>query len=113
MIVEKEGLKLVQRFLDETRMPSAYVQYGRHLSIYLRKRPMITIANISMDQEKFMGRGIFTQFLEEIEPFTDVHVENVINPRLHGYLMRRGYRPLTESFDGMPISYERLLTVPL
>lgn len=46
---------------------------------------MITIANISMDQEKLMGRGIFTQFLEGIEPFTDVYVENVTNPRLHGY----------------------------
>lgn len=105
MIQETNGLKLVQRFLFESRQGSAYVRYGEFLDIYMRKRPLVTLANLLIVEEEEKGKGIFTNFLDEVEPFMTIHIENVINPKLHGYFLRRGYVSTSE-YDEI-VSYMR------
>lgn len=110
MIKSSNGLDLVNRFLTESKAGSEYVRYGRYMDIYIRRRPAIVLANITIYSKKQKGRGIFTRFLDEIEPHFTVHVENVLNPRLHGYLTRRGYLPYANDWEGNPFSYKKLLT---
>lgn len=91
MIYSSNPEQLIELFLRQP-MGSAWVVYGRfHLSMYLRKRPMLTIANMSFESERQMGKGRFTAFLDAIEPLHDLHIENVLNPRLVPFFLRRGY----------------------
>lgn len=79
---------------------NAWITAGRgdRLSMYIRK-PMphgpraaigvdFELANLSAEHP---GHGALTGFLDRWEPHYSFLVECIVNPRLHGYLIGRGY----------------------
>ena len=96
MIHDIDPNRLVQRFYDQP-MGSVWVRYQRVLAMYVRKRPCFTLANISITSERRMGKGILTGFLDAVEPNYELKFENVLNPRLADYLLRRGYVQLDQT----------------
>lgn len=78
---------------------NAWVRF-RNGEIYMRRAPRqhmvdgryieteLDIANVRFEPE---GQGGFTSLLDTLEPRYGIYVENVLNPRLHDWLKRRGY----------------------
>lgn len=77
----------------------------KHMNVYVRKSihalshqiaECLDIANIEVD-EKYRGKGIFTAFLARAEQQAilagkdAVYVESILNPKLLGMLIKRGY----------------------
>lgn len=48
------------------------------------------------------GRGALTRFLDRWEPFYRFRIEQVLNPRLEAYLMRRGYTIQSRDLASIP-----------
>ena len=75
------------------------------MNVYLRKRPLITIANVVV-REKYQRKGHFTELVDYCENrFGQVYVEQVLNPILAGWLERRGYteyRPFNWRMNNEP-----------
>lgn len=90
--------------------------YKNKLELYLRHQRVLEpdgshqyylcIANISMKKEQDKGKGIFTDFLDAVEPHYHVMIENVINDRLHKYFKTRGYTPIFYDWIESPVSYK-------
>lgn len=62
------------------------------IAVYVRKslRNDIDIELASMEAYD-KGKGSLTKLLDRIEPYYNIMVENVLNPRLIDFLKRRGY----------------------
>lgn len=112
------------KFLEEGR--NEWLQVGK-LTVYVRrayhnKMKTFDIANVFVNDERQRGKGIFTQFLEDLHPllvkdgrFDAVYVESVQNPRFAIYLETNGFTRVGHSefeYDNMP-SFYKLLTTPL
>lgn len=67
----------------------------------IRPGNQLVIANVNLDEDK-RGLGIFTKFLNYVETRYNVQVECINEPRLVGFLKRRGYR--FSSPTGFPFS---------
>jgi hypothetical protein len=81
--------KAISDFLSQPQ-GNLWVSCGR-LKIYLRKSPLLTVANVTK-LPKYQGNGEFTRFLDYIEGrFSCIYIEQVLNERLVGFLLRRGY----------------------
>jgi hypothetical protein len=71
--------------------------YEPGLALYVRK-PLLGVRPPGIDfdlasmEADAPGRGALTAFLDRHEPKYGFYVENLLNPRLIGYLERRGYR---------------------
>lgn len=81
---------------------NAWLKYGP-LEVYIRKSEIPTelgrnlqIANVSVP-ERDQQHGHFTRFLDHIESYAkenkwdSVYVENILNPVLERFLLKRGY----------------------
>lgn len=76
-------------WLKSTEM-SVYVRKGWHLGPDHRRRTYLDIANITV-WEEFRHQGRFKTFLslcQEIQPYSGIMVENVLNDDLRAYLER-------------------------
>ena len=93
--------------IETARFASEWFKVGK-LELYLRRRPLLTIANMRTT-DGVMGRGLLTAFLDEVEPHYNVYIENVINPRLNGYFLRRGYELIEQPYAFQPPCYEKVL----
>lgn len=57
----------------------------------------LDLATVEVDEE-FRGQGLFSQFLSDVEEIAKeyqrtIFVESILNPRLYGFLTRKGYSP--------------------
>lgn len=68
---------------------------GVPLRLYVRKcirwPGAIELANMEVTHPEHLGKGSLTSFLDTWEDQLPMLVENVLNPRLPGYLERRGW----------------------
>lgn len=89
-----------EEFVSQTRVRNVWLREPG-ISLYVRRHLLyarIELASMEADQP---GRGSLTQFLDRYEPQHKFWVENVINPRLKSYLLRRGYKVMRED-GGIP-----------
>lgn len=100
----KDLIISINDFLDSTDR-NRWI-YSGSFEIYVRKThhlvrgevvPCFDIATINERNCKRRGKGFFTNLLQNIETEIPsefyIYVENVMNPRLGTFLLRRGYEP--------------------
>jgi hypothetical protein len=74
-----------------------WIQEG-HLKIYVRRTPKrfedrwgdYQLASMSNDIAP--GKGALKNFLDKYEPLYQFYIENVLNPQLAVFFLKRGYR---------------------
>ena len=82
----------------QSGLPNAWIKEPG-VDLYVRKsiRPYdFDLANLSAVHP---GHGAFTRFLDAHEPHYTFFVENIMNQRLVGYLLKRGYTVATNCPD--------------
>lgn len=101
--VKSKAMKEITSFLA-LPMGNKWIESDDRISMYLRRTrhhidnetvECIDIANIAVSEE-YQGQGIFTGYLLAIEALAQVHnltvyIENIHNPRLGAFLLKRGY----------------------
>lgn len=80
------------QFVANKDLDRAWIR-ERGIDLYVRRsilpgRGQFEIANMLA---KRPGKGSLTRFLDMYEPQYSFFIENVLEPRLEAYLMRRGY----------------------
>lgn len=103
----------LETFLADETATREWVRYrhgqrrgGSLISVYLRKAErrhfdvkVVTNLDLATITAVPQGRGALTALLDNLEKRYSIYVENVLNPRLVGYLARRGYTKLYNRHD--------------
>lgn len=95
------------REFTKSSLPNAWVKEPG-VALYVRKsiRPYdFDLANLSANHP---GHGAFTRFLDENEPHFTFFVENIMNQRLVGFLMKRGYNIVTNCPDSPSMAIDNV-----
>jgi hypothetical protein len=88
--------KLTFEGFTKTNLPNSWVTEGT-LQLYVRRNPFtgdnwghidFDIANMI---NRYPGKGDLKRFLDKWEPVHSFFFENVLNPQLGSFLIRRGY----------------------
>lgn len=91
-------------FVGNPLIRNGWIQEPGTIDIYVRRVFVptmrygadIELANMTAEKP---GKGALTAFLNRYEPLFRFYVENVMNPRLYDYLIRRGYQIVSGSSD--------------
>ena len=98
---------------------SSWLVYEKHLEVYVRVNQVmmingeltnvLTLANMLVCDSSKRGKGLLTSFLGFCGTQTDlpIVVENVVNPRLYGLLLRNGFSVIETSYPCLSPSYFR------
>ena len=116
----------IYKFLASSER-NAWIYYPKlHMKVYVRKSKRylnlnkslsdcFDIASVEVEDEDNCGKGNFTRFLNQIEPwlkslnkFDAIFVESIVNERLIPYLEKRGYQKVAENYN-ISINYYLLL----
>jgi hypothetical protein len=86
----------------ESGAPNAWIKEPS-LNLYVRNTKHINFRTTDFDLANLSalhpGHGAFTLFLDTYEPNHTFFVEHIMNKRLVGYLMERGYEVVTTCPD--------------
>ncbi len=108
-MIDERLLTALRRFIANPKTSNAWL-FGDYLSVYVRRNDhmkRIEIANVSGMDIKYQCRGIFYNFMDNLELFTgfidyDVYIENVMSPQLVWYYDRRGYIIIVKDYGCGP-----------
>lgn len=100
MLEEFISSKENRKWLNYEHM-DVYVRKGHHRGPHIESEestifPTLDIASVSIEKKRYRSKGLFTKFITNAEELADKHrlnvyVESILEPRLIGFLERRGY----------------------